>query len=179
MGAPPAPQRGRGRDSLRPDLPGRPVRALTDLAGVADFPRRLEVFRPLKQMARSRKKPPMADADFQYFRVSVVAGLSRPPSPHPSPRGGEGDDSALSPRYSERPRVFPPLSAWGEGARRVGEGDDSALSRRFSERPRVFRPLPTWGEGARRAGEGVLTSAPKAPTVGRLAALIRLRHNEG
>ena len=44
------------------------------------------------------------------------------PSPHPSPRWGEGDELSVAPCSWERPGAFSPSPRWGEGARRAGEG---------------------------------------------------------
>jgi cellulose synthase operon protein C len=69
------------------------------------------------------------------------------PSPHPSPRRGEGDDVSLAPSFQERAGHFPRSPA-------RGEGDDRSLAPSLQEPPGAFYPSPPRGEGARRAGEG-------------------------
>ena len=63
--------------------------------------------------------------------VGFRPDLSRPmgryrrfaaPSPHPSPRRGEGDDVSRAPSFQDRPGRFSPSPRRGEGARRAGEG---------------------------------------------------------
>ena len=51
-------------------------------------------------------------------RQSRDFGVVATPSPHPSPRWGEGDDLSLSPRLKDEHRPFPPRPT-GE---RVPEG---------------------------------------------------------
>jgi hypothetical protein len=48
------------------------------------------------------------------YRVSAA------PSPHPSPRRGEGDDVSLTPGLRERPSRFPPLAPTGRGCPKGG-----------------------------------------------------------
>ena len=60
------------------------------------------------------------------------------PSPHPSPRRGEGDDVSLAPSFQERPGRFPPSPT---GSRSlsfvVGVSDEEILSKNFMASPCV------------------------------------------
>src|SRR5262249_42255166 len=69
---------GRGGDPLRPDLPGRSVRAGTDLTGAARGPRPRCQSRSPRPMSTipNRKEPPMTDADFQHLRMSMVKAVA-------------------------------------------------------------------------------------------------------
>ena len=74
------------------------------------------------------------------------------PSPHPSPRRGEGDDVSLALSFQDRPGRFSPSPRRGEGARRAGEGAGPKMQ--TEERPiaSLAAPLDTAFSSPQREG---------------------------
>jgi hypothetical protein len=80
------------------------------------------------------------------FRPDLLRPMGRyrrfaAPSPHPSPRRGEGDDVSRAPSFQDRPGRFSPSPRRGEGARRAGEGAGPKAQQKRGLSPASKRPL--------------------------------------
>ena len=131
-GDPPAAQRGRGGDPLRPGVPGRPVRALTDLSGVTGGPRGRGSFRSPRPMTPIPKGAADAGRRFPAHPREHGQGRGGGRDPHqggawpeagagagrragPGDRPGMGQAAAgqLSPgRLPRAARASPRSSSW-------------------------------------------------------------------